>query len=63
MTHAQQAKRALEAAGVRCSVVGLDRSLTSRGCGFGVEYSASAAGTVRRVLAAISLDYGEVLGG
>lgn len=62
MTHAERAKRALERAGVRCFVVGLDRSLTSRGCAYGVEYPAANEGTVRRVLAAQSLDYGEVLG-
>ena len=62
MTHAERARRALTAAGVRCSIVGLDRSLTSRGCAYGVEYRASDERTVRRVLGSISLDYGEVLG-
>ena len=63
MTHAERARRAIERAGVRCAVVGLDRSLTSRGCAYGVEYPSSASATVRRVLANISLDYGETLGG
>ena len=62
MTHAERAKRALERAGVQCSIVGLDRSLTSRGCAYGVEYRLADSATVARVLAAISLDYGEVLG-
>ena len=62
MTHAEKAKRALERAGVRCSIVGLDRSLTSRGCAYGVEYSAADALRVRRVLAANGLDYGDVIG-
>lgn len=62
MTHAEKAKRALERAGIACSIVGLDRSLTSRGCAYGIEYPASAASAVRRVLAANSLDYGEVIG-
>ncbi len=62
MTHAERARRALASAGVRCSIVGLDRSLTSRGCAYGVEYHASDERTVRRVLGSLSLDYGEVLG-
>ena len=63
MTHAERARRALERAGVRCSIVGLDRSLTSRGCAYGIEYRASDSAAVRRTLAPLGLDYGEVLGG
>ena len=61
-THAEKAKRALERAGVRSSVVSLDRALTSRGCAFGIKYSAADADTVRRVLDRLSLSYGDVLG-
>ena len=61
-THAEMAKRALMRAGVRCSVVGIDRTLTERGCAYGIRYSSLDAEKVRRVLAENSLDYGVVLG-
>ncbi len=62
MTHAQKAKRILWHAGVRCDIVGIDRNLTKHGCAYGIEYSASDAGIVKRLLADASLDYGDVLG-
>lgn len=62
MTHAQKAKRILWNAGVRCNIIGIDRSLTRHGCAYGIEYSEYDARLVQRLLAEASLDYGDVLG-
>ena len=63
MTHAEKAKRLVDRAGIRSSIVGLDRNLTRHGCAYGLEYSVSDAPRVRRILAENGLGYGDVLGG
>ena len=62
MTHAEKAKRLLQNAGIRCSIVGLDRTLTRHGCAYGIEYPAVFADKVRRILRDNGLAYGDVLG-
>ena len=62
MTHAEKAKKILGNAGIRCSIVGLDRTLTKHGCAYGIEYPAADAAKVRRLLADNALAYGDVLG-
>ena len=62
VTHAEKAKRILGRAGIKCAIVGLDRSLTKHGCAYGIEYSAEDAGRVRTFLFENSLAYGDVLG-
>ena len=62
VTHAENAKRLLQRAGIRCTIVGLDRNLTKHGCAYGIEYSAADEKRVKRILQESALGYGDVLG-
>lgn len=62
MTHAEKAKRALEAERLRCEIVNLDKNLTRHGCAYGLEFDCAQSERVKRILDRRGLGYGDILG-
>jgi len=62
VTVAMKAASALRTRGMECEVVGVDPSLTSRGCGYGVRCAPCDRESVEAALRARNIPFGEWLG-
>ena len=63
MTQAMRGRSALEARGIHAEIVGLDPSLTKRGCAYGLRFASSGREEVLRCLRGKNIPWGSVLGG
>lgn len=63
MTNALRAKTALSAKGIRADVLNLDPSVTARGCAYGVSFFCEDSESVKRILDAKGIVFGEWIGG
>ncbi|MBR7033479.1 MAG: DUF3343 domain-containing protein [Clostridia bacterium] len=62
-TAATKAAKYLKKVGAQVSVVSVDPSVTSKGCGWGIECDCSAADYISKKLERKGIKYGEVLSG
>ena len=63
MTAAIKGRNALEAAGIRCTIVSLEHTLTKRGCAYGLSFACAYLEKAKSVLSSRRINYGEILGG
>ena len=61
-TLAKKASRELAGHGIRCELVGIDPTLTGKGCGFGLSLDCSAADDALNILSKRKISHGDVLG-
>ncbi len=61
-TTASKAQRLLTRNGIRCRIVSIDPTLTSRGCSVGLAMNTYDVKVAERLLDAANIFYGEVLG-
>lgn len=59
---ARTAERALRSVGISSTIVGIDPSITRRGCGFGLRMSCSDINTAVRTLDRKRITYGDIIG-
>ena len=62
MTAAMKGRNALENAGIPCAIVGLEPTLTKRGCAYGLSFSCAHLGRVKTILSQKRISFGEILG-
>ncbi len=63
MTAAIKGRSALEAVGIRCTIVSLEPTLTKRGCAYGLNFACAYLERAKSVLSSKRISYGEILGG
>ena len=62
MTFAEKAKRAASSIGIDTEIVGIDPSVTKRGCAYGLTLSCRETDRLIAALEKKHIQYGEVLG-
>ncbi len=63
MTLAVKGRDALTARGIQAAVVGVDPSLTKRGCAYGIRFPCARRGAAERILRQRGIAWGTILGG
>ncbi len=61
MTTAQRGSAVLNGAGIQHRIVGIDASLTRRGCSYGIEIACVNSDSAERVLKRARIRYGDLL--
>ena len=63
MTQALRGRSVLVARGIHAEIVGLDPSLTKRGCAYGLRFASAGKDDVLRCLGEKNIPWGSILGG